>query len=204
MRKPKEVILAAHITFYRHQERSHGSVTLEEFDNPNNEPQQVERDVQRVIETDLPRELEELFGLEVKTRFIAVRSGSLVAFFAVAASAVGVFSSYSDFFESIELVKRHSAALLQRVLEKRYAPRPSFSAQVAVSTQYPRLPDPDDVSPARWWRKHMGHLPPGFPSGSAQPPARDGLFWWLLISNVLLATALGAMVAAAVIKTYFL
>ncbi len=206
-RRPREVILAARISFYRFEENQSGYRDKVEFKNLEAPRDHLEREVRRTIESDLPAELEAIYGLRVRTRFITTRPGSVIAFFAVVVEALGIFSSYSDFFESISLVRKHSAALLERLMEERYTPGPSLTSDVSVTVEYPRVPDPDDLHPGRrFWKRFGPEADMMFAAGwsGSQPRVRrDGLFWWLVICNLLFAVALGALVAAAVVRTYF-
>ena len=188
-RRPREVILAARISFYRLEKNQSGYRDKAEFKHLEAPRGDLEREVRRTIESDLPAELEEIYGLRVRTRFITTRPGSIVAFFAVVGEAIGIFASYSDFFESISLVRKHSAALLERLMEERYTPGPSLTSDVSVAVEYPRVPDPNDLHPGRWSRKRFGPeadmmFAAGW-SGSQPPVRRDGLFWWLLTCNLL-------------------
>jgi len=167
----------------------------------------IESDLRRIVDADLPREMEDIYGLTVKTRVITVRDGSIVLFFGVMLSALGVFSSYSDFFESIALVRKHCKMLVDRLLRDRY----SSDWQVMVEVQYPSVPDPNDIVPWRRLRRMFGpeademlHL-----SAWIQGPAtgrgtrRDAFFWFLLALSILLLGAVGVLVASAVRRMYF-
>ncbi len=169
------------------------------------EEDSITSEVRRILSERLPAELEEIYGFEVKTRVIAVRQGSLVVFFGALVSALGIFSSYSDFFESIALIKKHS----KRLLGQRLAGRFGGGFDVSIEVEYPSVPDPDDLSPWRHMRKRLG---PEFhelmsagawPGLGATSPRRDGFFWFLLASTILLLVLLGLLVAGAVWKTYF-
>ncbi len=198
-----EVVLSATID-YDHQRRKQG-MSLRPG-RPENESNQgyLESEVQRILTDRLPAELEEIYGFEVKTRIIAVRRGSLVVFFGAAVAALGFFSSYSDFFESIALVKKHAKMLLHQQLEDRFGGDYDVSIEVA----YPRIPDPDDFPPWRRARKMFGPeldevLGASGWAAAGRPPHGDAFFWFLLVSTVVLLALLGMLVGAAVWKTYF-
>jgi len=181
---------------------SPNSYNLEDVDGVDAEPGEIDRSIRHVVESDLPRELGEIYGLKVSARFITTRPGSIVAFFAATVAAVGVFSSYSDFFESVALVRKHSTTLLKRMLESRFAH--GMEANVSVSTEYPHVVDPDDLHPRRWLRRHFG--PDMFPAallGTKERSSRDGFFWFLLAWSILATAALAVLVAGAVVRTYF-
>jgi len=204
-RKPREVILEACVKFYREEQRKEGYSNRIEIDKPDIQRERLEHEACRVIESELPSELRQIYGLETKTQVIAIRDGSLLIFFSVVVTGMGVFASYSDFFESIALVKKHVGMLLERAIR----PLVQLQTDVSVSTEFPRMPDPDDIFWPRRLRRRMGPfaeelLDSGFPWAVRPPVAkRDGFFWWLLIVNLVLLTILGVLVGGAVMKTYF-
>lgn len=137
---------------------------------------------------------------------IAIRQGSLVVFFGALVSALGFFSSYSDFFESIALIKKHTRVLLRQELADRFG----GDYDVAIEVEFPRFPDPDEFSSWRRARKILGpefHDVMGASAwsglGASLSTRRDGFFWFLLASTILLLVLLGFLVAGAVQKTYF-
>jgi hypothetical protein len=164
----------------------------------------LEGDLRNLIENALPRELEEIYGLGVKTRVIAVRDGSIIVFFGALLTAIGIFASYSDFFESIALVRKHCQMLAERLVRDRY----SHDLQVSVRIEHP---DPDGVIPLRRIRHFLGHEAeffmglPAWPSeaGTRLAPRRDAFFWFLAVVNLLLLAAVALLVWAAVRRTYF-
>lgn len=202
-RRRPEVVFSATID-YNYEKRNKGFRLRPSRSSNDIEGSSEEREIRRVLTDRLPSELEEVYGFEVKTRIIAVRGGSLVVFFGAVVSALGVFSSYADFFESIALIKKHARLLLSHTLEERFGE----AYDVGVDVEYPRIPDPDDLSPWRRARKMFG---PEFYdllgatawTTAGRPPRRDGFFWFLLATTIILLLLLGALVAAAVLRTYF-
>ncbi len=81
-----------------------------------------------------------------------------------------------------------------------------------MTIEHPRVPDPSDVPPWRRLRRMLGPEadellrfarwadPQVAPSGTRR---RDGFFWYLLFLNILLLGAVGWLVSAAVLRTYF-
>ena len=124
-------------------------------------------------------------------------------FFAAVVSGLGFFSSYAGFFDSVKLIKRHCALLLQRA--SRDHPGPDL--EITVDEQFPTLPDPNDFRPWRHMRKMFGPEADELLGASLfagnQLPHRDGFFWFLLVLNILLLAAIGILVSGAVVKTYF-
>jgi len=204
-RKPHKVILQAHIQFYHLKQESNGYTNKIEVEKPDVHREKLEQEARRVIESELPSELRQIYGLEAKTQVIAIRDGSLLVFFNVLVTGIGIFASYSDFFESIALVKKHAGILLQRALRSFV----SLETDVNISTEFPRMPEPEDMFWPRRLRKRMGPFAEemfssGFPwTAAPSAPRRDGFFWWLLILNVVLFAVVALLVGAAVKRTYF-
>jgi hypothetical protein len=206
----REIVLSARIE-YDHETRKQRGDRLGPGRSSNDlETEGMESEVRRILLSELPADIEEIYGFEVKTRLIAVRPGSIVVFFGAVVTALGIFSSYSDFFESIALIRKHAKMLLAARLAARYG----GGYDVSVDVEYPRVPDPDDLLPGRRFRKMLGG-----PFGSDEfagalswvgqaagggTQKRDGFFWFLLASTIVLAVLLGLMVAGAVWRTYFL
>lgn len=201
LRKPREIIFSARITFY-HDVSHQGQVLREEIQHPDWNGDKFDLDLRRSIESELPAELEQIYGFGVRTRVISIKPGSIEIFFGAVLTALGIFSSYADFFGSINLIKRHA-----RRITELYFRNYGINASTAVEVLFPALPDPNDLDPFRRLRRHLGPfsedfrwLAGSFSRGSAP---RDGLFWWLLVCNILLTFALVALVSSAVVKTYF-
>jgi hypothetical protein len=199
IRRPPEIIFLATID-YGYQERNKGRTLRPNSDSPY---EQLQQDALRIITTDLPSDLRRIYGMEVQTRVIEVQSGSILVFFGAVLGGFGVLSSYADFFESVRLLKAHCKLLLERVTRARH----SGDFDVSVVDQRPSLHDPSDLVPYHRLRKMFGpelehFLPAAF---LAQTPRhrRDGFFWFLLVLNIVLLAAVGILVAAAVIRTYF-
>jgi hypothetical protein len=137
---------------------------------------------------------------------IDLREGSVLVFFSAAITAIGLFSNYADFFESVSLVKKHCKLLLEQVMRVRYG----SEFDISVNEQYPSLPDPEDLIPWSRMRKMFGpatrelmRIAPWFQSSDLGSAKRDGFFWFLLIMNIVLLGIVSALVGGAVLRTYF-
>lgn len=202
--KPKEVIFLATID-YDYGRRTK-DMHLGRGQNSEFPFEKLEQELRSLIASELPSDLRRIFGLDVDTRVIEVQSGSVLVFFGAVITALGVFSGYADFFESIQVVKRHSKLLIERVLRNRYG----GEFDVEVVQQYPSLPDPSDRYPWRRLRKMFGpeadeilELSAWARRRAGQGTRRDAFFWFLLIFNVLLLATIGGLVGGAVVRTYF-
>ncbi len=205
LRRP-EVVFSVTVE-YGHKQTSQGRhLRLGGSSNDDFPTDHIESDLRQIVDADLPREMEDIYGLSVKTRVITVRDGSIVLFFGVMLSALGVFSSYSDFFESIALIRKHCKMLVDRLLRHRY----SSDWLVTVEVEYPSVPDPNDIVPWRRLRRMFGpeademlHLSAWMQGPATGRTRRDAFFWFLLVLNILLLGAVGVLVASAVRRMYF-
>lgn len=161
----------------------------------------VEKIAKNVISNDLPNEMEEIFGLPIKTKIIAIRDGSILIFFRVILNAITFISSYKSFFDSVNLIKSQCKRLLYHRLKDEFGEE----FDVSISEEYPIFPEP----PYRYLYKLFGRKipfePEVFPEllfGSTQKK-RDGLFYYLIIFNIIILILIGILVYAAVVKTYF-
>jgi hypothetical protein len=165
----------------------------------------IEQEVRSVIEHELPRELSKLFDLDVETKVEATKEGSLIVFFSALIVAYPLIANYHDFYESVHLIKKHCASLLQSVADSKFG----GSIDTSVCVYYPNVPDPTEY-PFRWMRHMFGH--PGgeeafaaaaFMQRPATPHGRDLFFWYLVVMNIILMTLVGSLVYRSVSATYF-
>lgn len=163
--------------------------------------ERFERDARSSIETRLPAEMHELFGIPVTSRVMRFQNGSIEIVFGVVLGAASFLSGYAGFFDSIELIKKQATSILSRLLNEQYGGGFSLS----TDTLWPRMRDPYD-SPFRFLRRRFGpfeeDLLPFLASGNSEP-RRDAFFWFLLISNIGLVIVVGVLVWGAVRKVYF-
>jgi hypothetical protein len=163
----------------------------------------VESVARDVITNELPTDMIELFGVNVKTKVVGVRDGSLLLFFEVVLAGFNIISDYSGFFDSIELIKSQCRRLLSMRLKDQF----NEDFEIGVQTVYPSVPEPMHKEFRRWmdrWR----HFPMEFYPEMGLPPVlggreRGGLFYFLVVSNIVLLLIIGILVYAAVLKTYF-
>jgi hypothetical protein len=200
IRKPKEIIFLATIE-YGYEDRNKGRrLSISELSNDSHD--RLEHQLRHIIDSDLPAELNRIYGLSVNTRVIDIQQGSVLVFFGAVITAVGFISSYADFFESVKLIKEHSELLIERLMDKYHN-----KYEVKVVQQYPSLPDPDNRYPWRRLRKMFGPEADEFlywyEGLRGSGTKRDGFFWFLLFFNIILLIIVGILVGGAVVKTYF-
>jgi len=202
-RRP-EVVLVAEIEYSRTSDQQGMSLRGDKSNSDSPLPH-LRQEVERLIENRLPSDLEKLFGVEAEIQVKACRYGSLHVFFGVLLSGIGLIASYKDFYDSIQLIRKHCNLLLRELLQDRY---PHRSFDVKVEPRHPHLPDPYDRYMSKRWQMLGPEIAEtlwalGEPSAALQRPRRDGFFWFLLSLCLLLLGALGVLVYAAVVQTYF-
>jgi len=165
---------------------------------------QVAEYAKNVVESQLPAELEHLYGFHVKIRLVDTRPGSLSLFFAAVFSIYTIIGGYKSFFDSIELIKEHTDKLLKSGLRERFN-IPGW--QVDTKSKYPSFE-------SHKYKRDLRHaimegdiddleeiISPAIVSTNRQ--RRDPLFYYLLILNIFLIAIIGTLVFSAVKKTYF-
>jgi len=202
----REVLLSALIEYSQYGDQD--GMYLGDMRHQHDEvpPEILQKKVERIIQERLPADLMDLFGIDAQIKVQGARFGSLLVVFSVLLSGYTLIASYKSFYDSIQLIKEHCQLLLKKLLREEYSHR---SFNVSVDTRYPALPNPYDLHPGSRLSKMLGfplsELPSALwaPDLSREHPRRDGFFWFLLVLCVLLLVALGVLVYAAVVKTYF-
>jgi hypothetical protein len=149
--------------------------------------------VQDALTKTLPRDMKEIFGVEISVDIKAVKHGSLTLFFGVIVAGLSALSRYKTVYDSIELIGQQAESVLES-LRTRYG-----QFNIGVQAVYPRLRDPFDRHHPL--RHEMFLEEVGF--STAPQSRRDGFFYFLLIWSIISLFVIGALVYAAVIKTYF-
>jgi hypothetical protein len=162
----------------------------------------LEADLQHIIVEELPRDLSSMFGLHVEMKVTGKRYTSLTVFFTAALVAYPLIASYHDFVDSVHLIKKHCALLVEALDESKYGGILSPSVEV----YYPSLHDPSDY---RWMHNMFSH-PEGdmfaaaaFTQTSVEHHRRDLFFWSLVVMNLVLLALVGSLVYRSVVSTYF-
>jgi len=202
----REVLLSALIEYSQYGDQDGMYLGDKDRRLENIPPEMLQQKVETLIQERLPADLMDLFGIDAEIKVQGARFGSLLVVFSVLLSGYTLIASYKGFYDSIQLIKEHCELLLRKLLREQY---PHRKFNISMETRYPTLPDPYELSsPFRFWERRGIH-PSKLPWelwGSAAPHhsrRRDGFFWFLLILCVLLLAALGLLVYAAVVQTYF-
>ena len=174
-------------------------------DNRDMPYERLEEKARKAITEELPKDLKDIYGLSIKTSIERTQEGSLLIFFSAVVAGIGFLSSYADFFASIQLIKQHARWLLNRVTREVNG-QAIWQFDVNVEEQFPYVNDPASLGTMRSGkliRKNMEEVWSNSLT-SRHSSNRDAFFWFLLILNILLLTAIGFLVAKAVEKTYFM
>lgn len=165
---------------------------------------ELESEVRNIVEHELPRSMRSTFEIDMETKVLDVRYGSLTVLFSAALKAYPLIASYRDFFDSVQLIKKHCAMLLAHLNGTSYANQ----LDINVDVYYPTLPDPND-SPWRRFGRFFGPDSAELFAASSlfgTPRAgshRDAFFWYLLVMNLVLIALVGSLVYRSVVSTYF-
>lgn len=161
----------------------------------------VEKIARNVISDQLPSDLRKIFDLKVQSQIIAVREGSVLLFFEILLGAYNIIGGYKGFYEGVELIKTHCKRLLESSLFNEF--REDF--EITVRAEFPSVSEPVEYSMRRWFDHSRHFQKEGFPflPISQQSARRDGLFYFLIISNIILLFIIGLLVYGTVVKTYF-
>jgi len=205
----REIIMSAKIEYGYEGRREERTIT-QKMKLENISQGFLEETVKEVILSRLPSDMAHIYGLTVKTRVISTRYGSLTVFFGVILSGLAFIANYKGFFDSMQLIREHLQLLLRGRLHE------AFGEEMAieVSVQHPKLDDPREARLPSELRRFFRHMRPEPEFEEAfglwqllsvrRQTTRDAFFWFLLALCVLLVAVVGALVFAAVKKTYFL
>ena len=154
---------------------------------------EFETAVKNALISDLPRDMREIYGVEIAVEIKAIRYGSLIVFYGVLVAGLSALSRYKNLYDSIELIRKQSSTVLG-ALKQNYD-----EFNINISTAYPRLPDPYDRHHSMHHEMFIEEL--GIPS--LPHTRRDAFFYFLLGWSILSLVVIGILVYAAVRKTYF-
>lgn len=158
-----------------------------------------------VISTDLPNELELIYGIKIKTRIITTRPGSLELFFGVLFTGYSLIGWYKSLLDSIDLIKRHG----NRILSSKFKDRFDIKEwSIEIQSRYPSF---EKLRSRRNLKELLMHgdideFEDFFLSRTYEQlprKKRDGFFYYLIVANCILLIILGLLAFAAIQKTYF-
>lgn len=178
--------------------RPHGHIGKREI-----RTEELENDLADIIEHKIPARVEELYGITAKIKIKKIEYGSITLFFSVLLQGIQMIASYKDFRDSIRLIRDETSDLINRLMKNKY----EEDFNVSVHIKSPNMDNGHYLEdlffdhPKRF--RGLNSFFSAHNYGSRSTGGRDAFFWFLLIMNIILLTALGVMVYGAVVKTYF-
>jgi hypothetical protein len=148
-----------------------------------NTKDEIVHDIEQALTTELPRRFAEIYGMQIQVRLRYVGTGSIVMVFGVLIGGYTLVSQYQDFVDSLILIRNQAKSLIEAILRRLRGYRRTY---VRVDVRH--IPS---VAYMRGYRE-IGPL-----------YHRDAFFYFLLILCVIQFAFIIALVAGAVIQTYF-
>lgn len=192
---------------YPYDAKQKGARLTETDSNPNFEDRRslpsyrrAQEIASRAILKELPEDIAEIYDINIKTRIVAEREGSLVIYFGAAVTAYTLIGGYASFFNSLELIREHAVYLLEKAFLKEFPDR----MDISISRQTHR-------SDGRLFRMKEMELFFDEYASSELPHNRQkrgwmigrGFFLYLLIMNIALLAIVGVISYQAIKAVYF-
>lgn len=147
-----------------------------------------------IIEDDLRKHLSKTFGTQIlEIRVTADYPGSIELVFIVLFNAYQFVAGLKDFYDNIRLIQNYSSKYIEQRLNDKYGD--AFNTSTYI--EYPTINHYDEF----FWMFEKRGMPPFF-HNSENLNNRDGLFYYLLVSNIVLITIIGLLIFRAV-KSYY-
>jgi len=159
--------------------------------------QEIEKLIEQTIKYDLEKEIKKTIGLDIRTEINSTRFGSIEVIFTVFITTFSFIASIKGFYDSVMFIKKQTERLLRSNLNEQFGD--FFS--VGVSAEYPSFESRDISMKEFDFLLRKGKYYGDF-EAIIKKPKRDGLFWYLLISNIILLGILGILIMKAVINYY--
>jgi len=149
-----------------------------------------------ILQNELKDECEQFIDIPIiDIKVKSVYEGSIELFFVVIFGVIATMASIKDLHDSLDFLR----TLAEKKLEKRFREKYGDYFKININKQIPRNTDYyDDL---KYVRRHG--LAPFFWSQHEGKSKRDGFFWYLVVSNLVLLAIVVALVANAVKKMYF-
>ena len=146
----------------------------------------------RVLNNELDDECRQFLDIPViEIKVKGVYEGSIELFFIVVFGVIAGVTGIKDLHDSIDFLR----TLVEKKLEKRFQQKYGNHFRIDVRKQIPRDRDYYDKQ-----HFHKNHFPL---MQSNKQSKRDGFFYYLLFSNIVLLAIVIVLVANAVVKVYF-
>lgn len=150
---------------------------------------------ERIINEEIADELRMLFDIPIKKiKVNRTYEGSLIIVFSVLFNLFQFISSIAGFRDTIKLIQNTVYRHMKKRLNDEFITEGYFEINVRSER--------DDDYYTYLVESNNGGLPVSF-SNSRVQAKRDGFFWYLLITNIVLLIIIGIFVGKAVIKMYW-
>jgi len=161
------------------------------------ESKEIEKLIEQTINYDLEKEIKKTIGLDIRTEINSTRYGSIEVIFTVFITTFSFIASIKGFYDSILFIKKQAERLLISNLNEQFGD--FFS--VNVTAEYPSFESREismkELDFLLRKGKYYGHF-----ETINEKSKRDGFFWYLLISNIILLGILGLLIMKAIINYY--
>ena len=119
-------------------------------------------------------------------------NGSIELVFTILFNSYQFIAGLKDFYDNLRLIRSQTNRFIRQRLESKYGE----IFDVSTNIEYPSTDSHDDL----FWMMHKGGIPIKLHDSGNQK--RDGLFYYLLVSNIILLSIVGLLVFKAV-KSYY-
>lgn len=149
---------------------------------------------ERIINEEIADELRVLIDIPIKEiKVNRTYEGSLIIVFSVLFNLFQFISSIAGFRDTIKLIENTVYRHMKKRLNDEFTTEGYFTIEVRSER---------DDSYSYFVENNCGSIPVSF-SNTRSQAKRDGLFWYLLISNIVLLVIIGILVGKAVLKMYW-
>ncbi|MBL7066436.1 MAG: hypothetical protein ISS29_01065 [Candidatus Marinimicrobia bacterium] len=151
-----------------------------------------------MVEIDLKKNLEKITDYQIPSiNVVNEYSGSIELVLTIVFGTFSVLSGVKGLYDSITLIKNQSRKFIARKLRSKYG----VDFNVDTNVEYPTIERfyPEDLF---FHFGKRGILPFPIATSENHRSRRDGFFYYLLISNIVLLIILGFMVYKAVIQQF--
>lgn len=154
--------------------------------------------IEKVIETKLPKIIKRNYGIEIEAKLLGHEKGSVIATISIALLGTYNFIAvYSDFVESLKVIQEQTRRLIHNEL-------PVGKYMIFSKTDYVMISrDHDWNEPRSIFKKVKISENNNEDLNVIVRNKRDGFFYFLLVSTILLFIAIALLVYKAVQTMYF-
>lgn len=153
---------------------------------------------EKIINDEISNEIQEMLDLPIhEVKVIKTHEGSLIVFFSVVFDIYQFVAGISGVHATVKLIEKTVKMHMQKRLADEFYTNGYFDVNVNAETETRH----DDIFNELLNSKNRRIFT--VPLGESSRPKRDALFWYLLVSNIVLITIVVLLVGNAVVKTYW-